>query len=273
MCQLAPGGLEAAIAVEIAAGGDESGLDSCLERGVLVMGPERVTFRHELARLAVEQSLPASRRRQLHRLILGALERDDRGDAARLAHHAAAAADADAVLRYAVLAAREASTAGAHRAAAAHLGRALERARDMDAGEQADLLSAWADERTQFDDPVAVRDLRNRAVHLRGQAGDRRGEARELIELGRMTERVGDAAGGNRFVAQAIEILEALPPSPELALAYASAAFSALDSGRLDEAMERATAALEIAETVDGTSSRGRGASGHRPGGEHPRQD
>ena len=57
------------------------------------MGLERVTFRHELARLAVEGSVPASRRRRLHGRILEQLELAGGVEPARLAHHADAAAD------------------------------------------------------------------------------------------------------------------------------------------------------------------------------------
>src|SRR5690606_40162308 len=71
-------------------------------------------FRHDLVREAVERALPPGRRREAHAAVLAALEA--RGEPATvgrrerltaLAHHAAEAGDAAAVLRYAVAAGRD----------------------------------------------------------------------------------------------------------------------------------------------------------------------
>jgi DNA-binding CsgD family transcriptional regulator/tetratricopeptide (TPR) repeat protein len=247
---VAPGGLEPAIAVELS-GGRTGDLDMCLERGVLVMGPERVAFRHELARLAVETSLPASRRQRLNERLVERLEGFDQIDAARLAHHADAAGDTTAVLRYAPLAAREASRRGAHRAAAEHLGRAVARAESTSSADLGDLVSAWADERMTFDDPSEVAALRRRAADLRRQAGDRLGEGRELTELGRMAERMGDLATAEQLSRDALEILERMSPGRELAMAYASAGYCAMVALRTDEALWRAAQAIELAASAD----------------------
>src|SRR6266540_2333928 len=78
-------------------------LDECLASGMLTTEPGGVAFRHELARLAVEGSLAPNRRVVLHRRALGALAEPATGapDPARLAYHAEAAGDADAVLEFA----------------------------------------------------------------------------------------------------------------------------------------------------------------------------
>ena len=83
-----------------------------------------LAFRHELARLAVEQAIRPGRRLVLHRTALTALAARD-GDPARLAHHAEAAGDAKAVIRWAPAAAGRAASSGAHREAAAQDARAL----------------------------------------------------------------------------------------------------------------------------------------------------
>jgi hypothetical protein len=87
-------------------------LDECLGSGVLIAERDGwVAFRHEIARLVVEESMPAGRRMALHRTVLAAEGKE--GDLTRLAHHAEAAGDADAVLRFAPAAAAHASAAGA----------------------------------------------------------------------------------------------------------------------------------------------------------------
>ena len=92
-----------------------------------------VAFRHELARMTIEESLAPHRRAALHRDALAALVAPPAGapDPARLAHHAEAAGDADAVLRFAPAAAARADSVGAHRQAAAQYARALRFAADL----------------------------------------------------------------------------------------------------------------------------------------------
>lgn len=99
-------------------------LDECLRSGMLVARPGRVAFRHELARRAVEDSVPPGVAAHLHRRLLAELE--SRGsDPARLAHHAERGGDTARTARYGVEAAVAASRVGAHRSAARQYERAL----------------------------------------------------------------------------------------------------------------------------------------------------
>jgi predicted ATPase len=99
------------------------GVDECVAAGVLVAVsdaiPDAVAFRHELARLAVESTVPPRRRRDLHAAILHALEvsRVHSVGSSRLAHHAEGAGDTAAVLRHGRTAAERGVTTGAHREA------------------------------------------------------------------------------------------------------------------------------------------------------------
>ena len=96
-------------------------LDECLGSGMLASQEGAVSFRHELARLAIEEAIPPNRKLTLHRAALAALVDTPSGspDLARLAHHAEAAGDDEAVLRFAPAAAARASSLRAHREAAA----------------------------------------------------------------------------------------------------------------------------------------------------------
>src|ERR1700694_4280601 len=113
--------------LEMLVGDGTSALEECLTSGMLTSEPAAVAFRHELARLAVEESVALNRKVDLHRKALAALANPPIGkpDLARLAHHAEAAQDEDAVLRFAPEAAARAESLGAHREAAAQYGRAL----------------------------------------------------------------------------------------------------------------------------------------------------
>ena len=104
--------------VDVSTGTD---IDECLGSGLLTATRDALAFRHELVRLAIEDSLRPDRRAALHADVLAALERASAVpvDAARLAHHAEGAGDAAAVLRYAASAARRASALGSHSESAA----------------------------------------------------------------------------------------------------------------------------------------------------------
>jgi len=84
--------------LEALAGDAVDQLDECLTSGMLTHGPGGVAFRHELARRAVEESLPPNRRLLLHRKALDALVDPPTGapDLERLSHHADAAGDGPA---------------------------------------------------------------------------------------------------------------------------------------------------------------------------------
>ena len=76
--------------------------------GILLSSYGAVRFRHELARRAVEEALPGTRRTALHRRVLEALAAAG-AEPSRLVHHAVAVGDAAAVARYGTAAAREAA--------------------------------------------------------------------------------------------------------------------------------------------------------------------
>ena len=136
-----------------------------------------VAFRHELARLAVEESLAPDRRVELHRRALRAL--DSRQELARLAHHAEGAGDADAVLRFAVAAAEQASALGAHREAAEQYARALRFAQALTPGERADMLERYAAE-------CYLTDMRAEGIDALA----------EVVEIRRATGRTAARRGG-----------------------------------------------------------------------------
>ncbi len=94
--------------------------------GLLTRARGGLAFRHELARQAVESSVPPGGLPRLHARVLDALEVLEPVDPAVLAHHAVAARDAARAARYAEEAAGEAAAAGSHTEAAAFLSTALD---------------------------------------------------------------------------------------------------------------------------------------------------
>ncbi len=199
-------------------------LEACLESGVIRADRDGIAFRHELARLAIEDSLPPHRRRALHRALLAALA--ERGDLSRLAHHAEQADDAEAVLRYAPEAAASASAASSHREAAAQYARALRFAAGLDRAERARLLDRYAEEALLTGLYQESVEARLGALTLYRELDDRLRVGETLSRLTNAFSRLGRNQEGEAASREAIEVLESLPPGRELAWAYAVQAYA-----------------------------------------------
>jgi len=115
--------------------------------GLLTRARGGLTFRHELARRAVETTIPPGGAPRLHARLLAALERIEPRDPAVLTHHAIAAHDGARVVKYATQAARQAIYAGSHSEAAAFFETALDHQDAAAPAERAALLLRLANER------------------------------------------------------------------------------------------------------------------------------
>jgi DNA-binding CsgD family transcriptional regulator/tetratricopeptide (TPR) repeat protein len=224
-------------------------LDECLASGLLVAGPRGVGFRHELARLTVEEALAPDRRASLHRRALAVLSAPPVGtpDLARLAHHAEAAENADAVIRFAPAAAERAAGVGAHREAAVHYASALRFAVGMTAAQRARLHRLRAHEcylTDQQDEAIAsAKD----AIACYRELDDRRSQGESLLELSTILWCPGRTAESDRAGREAIALLEPLESGTELARAYGNLAALRMRADDLDGAVDWARRAIELA--------------------------
>jgi DNA-binding CsgD family transcriptional regulator len=110
--------------------------------GLLRRTDDGLEFRHELARLAVQSTIPPAGRAPLHARLLQAHEQLDSRDPAIMTHHAVDAGDDARVVRYATAAADQATRAGSHTDAAAFLQTAIEHHPDGRDAERAALLQS-----------------------------------------------------------------------------------------------------------------------------------
>jgi DNA-binding CsgD family transcriptional regulator/tetratricopeptide (TPR) repeat protein len=232
-----------------ALGHDPAALDECEAGGVLAIVGDAAAFRHELARAAVEGRLAPSRRRELHRAILAALEARAGVDPARLAHHARHAGDAEAVLRHAPAASRAASAFGAHRQALEHAEAALEAATEL-GDDRAELLEVVSMESYLCGRSDRALEARREALAIHDAAG-RSTEVGECLRwLCRLYWWCGDGVAAERAGRRAITVLEPLGPSPQLAMAYSSLSQLHMLAWRHDEAVELGTRAIALAREV-----------------------
>ena len=228
-------------------------LDECLASGMLRREEGAVAFRHDLARLAIEDSISPHRKLHLHRDALRALRSPPRGhrDLARLAHHAEAAGDAEAVLELAPAAAARAASLGAHREAAAQYGRALRFAGALPPEARADLLERRSRECYLTDQPAEAIAAMEGAIECYRQLGDRRREGDSLRVLSGILWCPGRTAEAARAAREAVALLEELPPGRELALAYSTVSSTYMDAEDVEEAVSWGTRAIELAQRLD----------------------
>jgi DNA-binding CsgD family transcriptional regulator len=234
-------------------GPEVTAIDESLARGVLVLDGAAVTFRHELARLAIAEQVPAFRRITVHRRILEALRpaggRSAVADPARLAHHGESAGDAPAVLAFAPVAATRAAALGAHREAALQYRRTLRFADGLEPIERGALLERLAYESyltDQIDDALAAR---QGALKIWVVVGDhvRVGDTHRW--LSRLFWFTGQNADAERHGELAVAALEGVD-SVELAMAYSNIAQLRMLASDLHGTRRYAARALEVLDRL-----------------------
>jgi DNA-binding CsgD family transcriptional regulator/tetratricopeptide (TPR) repeat protein len=235
--------------------GADDAVEECLASGILHHHGTVLTFRHELGREALLGVVLPQRRISLHRTVLSVLESPPVApdDLARLAHHADGAQDRAAVLRHAPAAARRAAELKAHREAAAQYARALRFVDGIAAPERAHLLEAWSYEcylTDQIDDAV---DGRRQALAIWRATGNRSKEGENLRWLSRLTWFQGHRAEAEAAAEAALEVLEGLPPGPELAMAYSNLSQLKMLAAEGREAIAWGEKAIALAEELADT--------------------
>jgi DNA-binding CsgD family transcriptional regulator len=228
-------------------GEDTSSVEACLDSGLLIAEGATLRFRHELARVAVESSLSATRAQTLHANLLAALENDATTSLARRVHHAVHARDRVAVLRYAPAAAREASQRGAHTQAVAQWRNALAFADTVDDVARAEFLEQLAYELYLTDHITDAITAFESALALRRAAGHSIKAGDILRWLSRLSWYNGQTELAERYATQAIELLEPLQPGRELAMAYSNRSQLLMLSGENESAVTWGRKALALA--------------------------
>jgi DNA-binding CsgD family transcriptional regulator len=234
------------------ADGELDPLDRCLASGVLRAERDAVRFRHEIARVAVEEALAPHRRLALHRKALAALAAGARPDPARLAHHAEAAGDADAVQRYAPAAGERAAMLGSHREAAAQFARALRHGGGLPSDRRAELLERRSYECYLTHDIRGAVQARQRALDEHRAAGDTRRQGDAHRWLSRLAWFEGSARAEEE-ARRAVELLEPLAPGRELAMAYSNMSQLRMLASDQPGATAWGERAIELAERLDET--------------------
>ncbi len=251
---IAPRALEYDHAMAVSGAADED-LDEAIAVGVLSLERGWFEFRHELARLAVEQSIPSGRRRRYHRTLVerlvAAADAAPDGvavDVSRIAHHAVELGDGELVLHYGLLAADNAEARGSNRQACQYLGHVLHVADGVDAAR----VNGW---RIRLGSLLRlVGDFEAAIVELEQAAADcrRRSDSVQLMtalrHLSNAHRDVGERTTAESLADRAVAAAQDSGEPIALAQALTHRGFLAMLARRPHTAIELASRGLQLAQ-------------------------
>lgn len=221
------------------------GLDEAIASGLLERTTDAVVFRHEIARRAVELSVPEAERRSLNAEILAVLQRTRDVPLARLVHHAREAGDPKIIHALASSAGDWAASVGAHHEAVDYYRTAF-----LLPPRDAALAHSLAVEYSltgRLDDAITIE---TEALAWHRNAGDRVEEGDSLRWLSRFSYLAGRRDDTDRYGYLAIAVLQTQTPGPELAMAYSNHAQLDMLAERVASTLEWGGKAMALAEQL-----------------------
>jgi ATP/maltotriose-dependent transcriptional regulator MalT len=248
-----PGRAERAVLEQIVAVDDDM-LDEGWQRGLLEFDARAVWYRHELVRGAVLETLDERRKVEINAAVLAALT-GGRADVARIVHHALEAGDADAVAEYGPIAARQAAAVSAHREAVAHYRASVAHLDHVPPADRAELLIAYAIEAYLTGDSATAIESAGGALDLARKSGDVQRQGVALRWLSRFHWWLGQPKEAEIAGQTAIALLESVPGSSELPMAYSNLAQLHMLAHNATEAESWATKAIESARAIGDASA------------------
>lgn len=227
-------------------------IDGCVALGLLLVEGGKVRFRHELARVAVEDAILPARARALHSAALAILAAGPAGSVApaQLAHHAQRAWDSAAVARWAPEAARDAAARGALREAVAHYRAALAADESVARPERAALLEGLAQGHFELNELEAATAAYRDAIALYRQEGMRDGQVRCLASSAMPLVRLLRNREADEAARSALELAGATG-SPSAAAAHATESYLRMLNRDYHEAIAAAKRAISLAGAGD----------------------
>jgi len=221
-------------------------LATCRDVGLLLEHGGRYRFQHELGRQAIEQSATILQRKGFNSRALAYLSAR-KVSISKLVHHAKEANDIPAIHFLAPDAAKQASAVGAHRQALRHLEVAVAFSDDLDELSRANLFAAVAFESHLIGLMERAIAAQLKAFNIYRNRGNILKEADSLRWLSRLSYLAGNRNDADRYGTLAIELLERLSATPELAMAYSNAAQLAMLASEAETAEDMGRRAIALA--------------------------
>ena len=215
-------------------------------RGLLVEAEaDAFSFRHALAREAIESDLLGRERRRLHHAALDALRAADSHDFAAIAHHAHGAGQFDdmvAAARGALRSLHSGSTYQALQLAELGLSEAADDPELLDIASRAAWLSGLLPD---------ARNLAGRSFDRARRVGDLEAESAALRLICRLDHDVSDAEGTTKSIAALAALVERLDEGLEQGKAFAVLAEMYMLRDDLEHVIHWADRAVALADRLD----------------------
>jgi DNA-binding CsgD family transcriptional regulator len=241
----APDGIDAQLLVSLQV--DLPTLRKLEGTGLVIRTRRGIGFRHELARLALEGSVPPGAGPALHARLLTALEAAGSREWAVLTHHAVAAGARAQTAQFALAAAEEAVRSGAHLEAVAFLSRALEHFSGPDR-ERAGLMEWLSFEQYMVNQLDAAFASITGAMDLWKSAGNLSGVAAAHERWATFAYYSARRDQAERHARLSAEAAQEANDDVHYGLAMAARAFFAYRRNDLDETRDAVAVARPIAE-------------------------
>lgn len=198
--------------------------EECFNSGILRFENDTISFRHELSRMAVEDSLTESKRQMFNEKVLQIFLKQKKIDnyLARIIHHAEQARNRMVIIKYAPQAAKQASKLGAHLLAANHYQNILRYVEELSVESQLDIYESKSYEcylNGKIEEGIEDGEMVLKLLKIYPDPV-RQGE--NYRRISRMLWYNCNDIKAEEYVDKAIEIFEKLPPGKELAMAYSN---------------------------------------------------
>jgi class 3 adenylate cyclase len=228
----------------------QAALTACVQQQLIVPGDRAgvYRFRHALTREAVYEDMILPRRQQLHARAAEILQSRPDEHPVAIANHLFEAGQNEAAVPLALRAADEAMAAVAYPEACALYERVLGYITDKET--RARVLFALGNAYLIHSQAGRGRPYAEEAVRMYEAIGDRIGEARARLVLGRANWEQSDVRGAASEYAKARDLLETEGPSEDLANAYVRLSSLAVFDLDHEGAKLLAEKAIEIAEAA-----------------------
>jgi len=243
---VAPTGFEMAVLSDLVA--ELTPIAEAERSGVLRMRGTIVVFRHELARRAVYESMPASVRLARHADVLQLLCRRADSDPFQVLHHAVGAWDHEAIVRYGARAAREASRVGSHRQAALCYAQVLRQKKLLPLAREASLTEAYAWSLSNSNQLHAAAHAAALAVEAWRGVRVESQLVRALVALSRQQWLTEQTSAARESAEEALVLSQVACDSPDQALATLNLGGLLVLTDREEEGLPKLSDALQLAQ-------------------------
>lgn len=235
---------------------DESSVQSfenCFSSGILVLKENVVSFKHELYRRTIEETLSPLKRMALNKKILGLFlqQFEENNEIERIVHHAKNASEYDVVVKYAPIAAKQAASLGAHIEASKLYLTAVEYYQGNDKELLVELYEAYAYECYLTNQTKEAIVYYNKAYTIWKEKGELLHVADSLRFLSRLWWFEGNRKQAEYYAKEAVTVLENEPESAAKAMGFSNMAQLEMLGDHIDECIFWGEKAIAMAKELN----------------------